>query len=272
MVEGHRLEVELGPGPVLQQPLPGDGAVAVGRRSLPARGADQDGGLEGGEPPPDLGQGVAPVVPGAVVAVAVDRHQHLGLDLGEAVDHAGDAELRGAARPDGADAGRGQHGDHGLGHVGQVGDHPVALGHPEPAQPGRGRRHPPAQLGVADRAQLAALVAEQQRRVLVVAAQRQLGVVEGRPREPAGPGHAPLGQGRAGRRPADLEELPDRGPEPVQVVHRPAPQLVVGCEPQPSPVAQPVQVAGDDGALDPLRRRRPHRLDAHQRPPFRAGP
>ena len=185
----------------------------------PARPADQDGGLKGGEPPADIGQSVAPVVPGAVVAVAVDRHQHLGLDLGEAVDHAGDAELRGAARPDGADAGRGQHGDHGLGHVGQVGDHPVALGHPEPAKPGRDRRHPPAQLRVADRAQLAGLVAEQQRRVVVVAAQRQLGVVEGRPREPARPRHPPLGQGRARGRPADLEELPDRAPEPVQVVH-----------------------------------------------------
>jgi hypothetical protein len=206
-------------------------------------------------------------VPAAVVVVAVDGDQHLGLDLSEAVDHAGDTELGGAARPDRPDAGRGQHGDHRLGHVGQVGGDPVALGHPEPAQPGRDRRHPTTQLGVADRAQLPGLVAEQQRRVVVVATQRQLGMVEGRPREPARPRHASLGQGRTRDRPTDLEELPDRGPEPVQVVHRPAPQLLVGPEPQPSPLAQPAQVAGDVRPLDPFRRRRPHRLDVHQRPP-----
>ena len=42
----------------------------------------------------------------AAVAVAVDREEDLRLDLGEAVDDAGGAEVGRAARPDRADARR----------------------------------------------------------------------------------------------------------------------------------------------------------------------
>ena len=78
----------------------------------------------------------------AAVAVAVGREQHLRLDLGEAVDHGRDAELRRAARPDRADARRGQQRDDGLRRVRQVGHHAVAAPDPEPAQPAR-RSAPP---------------------------------------------------------------------------------------------------------------------------------
>ena len=162
--------------------------------------------------------GVAPVVDPAVVAVALDREQHGRFDLLEAVDHAGHPELGSAARPDGAETGGGQERDHRLGHVGQVGDHPVATADPEPAEPGGGRRDLLVQLGVGDRAHGAVLAAEHQRGVLVAAAQRHLGVVELHAREPAGAWHAPLGQCRGGRRSRrHREELPDRPPEPVQV-------------------------------------------------------
>ena len=135
-----------GPRPRCRSRRPG--VVASTRRNLPAGVADEDGGPQSREPPADLGQGVAPVVPGAAVAVAVDRDQHLGLDLGEAVDHAGDAELGGAARPDRPDARRGQQGDHRLGHVGQVGDDPVALRRP---RAGAARPRPPPPAGPARR-------------------------------------------------------------------------------------------------------------------------
>jgi hypothetical protein len=101
----------------------------------------------------------ADVDPLAGIVVAVDGEQHLGLDLAEAVEHARDAEIGRAGGPDGTQAGRRQHADHGLGHVGQVAGDPVALAHAlggeaaaRRALHGRGlvpfrgdeRRHPPA--------------------------------------------------------------------------------------------------------------------------------
>src|SRR5919108_529647 len=119
---------------------------------------------------------------------------------------------------------------------------------------------PPGQLGVGDAAELAGLVGVQQRRVVVAPPQRQLGVVEAGAGEPAGAWHGALGQRRARCRAADLEELPDRRPEAVQVVNGPAPGLVVGAELQAAALGQPAQVAGHGGPLDPLRRRPPQRL------------
>ena len=74
------------------------------------------------------------VVP--AVAVAVDRQQHLGLDLREAVDHRARAELGRRARPHGADRGGGQEGRDRLGDVGHVGGDAVARAHAERPQPG----------------------------------------------------------------------------------------------------------------------------------------
>ena len=54
------------------------------------------------------------------------------------------------------------------------------------------------------------------------------GVVEPGPGEPGGPGHGPIGEdfgvGLVGD---DVEEVPDRTPEPVEVADRPVPQIVI---------------------------------------------
>ena len=60
----------------------------------------------------------------------------------------------------------------------------------------------------------------------------------------------------------DVEELPDRRPERLEVVGRPVPQRVVGVEAQPALVLQPAHVARHRGALDPLLRRLPEESPA----------
>ena len=71
----------------------------------------------------------------AAVAIAVDAEQHLGLDLGEAVDDAARRRSPASSRPDGADGGGGEESDDGLGDVRHVGDDTVALPDAERAQP-----------------------------------------------------------------------------------------------------------------------------------------
>jgi hypothetical protein len=61
--------------------------------------------LEAGDRCLDLRDLVAAVEVLAVVAIAVDRQQHLRLDLRKTVDHRRRAELRRRARPDRTDAG-----------------------------------------------------------------------------------------------------------------------------------------------------------------------
>jgi hypothetical protein len=65
--------------------------------------------------------------------------QDLGLDLAEAVEHAAHAEVGRARGPDGAERGRRQHRDDGLGAVGQDARDPIARAHADPSQP-RGER------------------------------------------------------------------------------------------------------------------------------------
>ena len=64
------------------------------------------------------------------VAVPVHAEQHLRCELGEPVDHAAPAEIGGAAGPDGADAGGGQHRDDGLRDVRHDRHDPVAGANP----------------------------------------------------------------------------------------------------------------------------------------------
>src|SRR6185312_15200741 len=45
----------------------------------------------------------------AGIAIAIGAEQNLGLDLAEAIEHPVGAKVRRAGRPDGADAGRGEH-------------------------------------------------------------------------------------------------------------------------------------------------------------------
>ena len=124
VVERHGLEGEL----AARGPLGGD-------RVLERRQAGLDRG--------DL---LAPVDRLAAVRVAVDRDEHLRLDLREAVDHAARAELRRDAGPDRAEAGRGEEADQRLGDVREVGHDAVAAADAEPLQLGARARDPRAQL------------------------------------------------------------------------------------------------------------------------------
>jgi hypothetical protein len=100
-----------------------------------AKSASQRSGVMIGWSGADLGDlGAAVDVLGSV-AVTGDGQQNPGLDLREAVDHRARAELRGAARPDRAEAGRGHGCDHGLRDVRQVGHDPVASPDAELLQP-----------------------------------------------------------------------------------------------------------------------------------------
>ena len=85
----------------------------------------------------DNGTAIEPL---AAVGVAIDRDQHFGFDLGEAIDQALRPEIRRAAGPDRAQAGTGQEGDDGLRDVRDDGHDPVAPRDAETAQPGRRRR------------------------------------------------------------------------------------------------------------------------------------
>ena len=76
----------------------------------------------------------------AVVVIALDREQHLRLDLAEAVEHALCAEVGRAGRPDRAEAGSRQHENDGLGHVRHERRDAVAFLHAS-------RRHAPAPCG-----------------------------------------------------------------------------------------------------------------------------
>ena len=235
VVEGHGLELEVAAGIV----GPARAVEVAQREDVPA-------GLGG-----DALDGLAAVEVAPVVAVAVDRQQHLRLDLGEAVDHRTRPEVRRAARPDGADRRRGQEAGHRLRDVRHVGGHPVALLDAERAQPRRHARRLPAQLAPRPLAQLAQLGGVDDRhRAVVLAAEQVLGVVDPRAREPLGARHLRRGQ-HVVIAALDAEEVPDRGPEAVEVLDRPAPQLVV------APVAALAHEAGHQRALHPLGRRLP---------------
>src|SRR5579864_1574487 len=102
--------------------------------------------------------------------------------------------------------------------------------------------------------------------MLVPAAQRVLRIVDLRPGKPGRTGKPAIGE-HAGIRVVrpDIEELPDRGPEPLQIGHRPAPQLFVGVERPPPPGFAPGEVLRDGGARATLGRRLPQ----HRAFPYR---
>ena len=194
----------------------------------------------------------------AVVAVAADREQHLGLDLREAVDHAARAEVRRAGRPHGAERRGGEERGRRLGDVRHVGDDAVAALDAQRAQAGGDPRDLVAQVAPGDLGVVAVLAArdDRERRVVLVA-EHVLGVVDERAREPLRAGHLPRGQhGRTAL--ADAVAIPDRGPEPLEVLDRPAPQLVVAVEPALAPVG------AERGALQQRVGRRPEHRRRHR--------
>ncbi len=160
-------------------------------------------------------------------AVAADGQHHLGLDLGEAVDDAARPELRRAGGPDGSQRRGGDERHERLGDVRHVGDDAVAGADPEPLQAGAGARHLLAQLAEGHLELRPGLgVGDHRHRVgVLVAADQMLGVVEPRAGEPHRARHLARGQHPLERGVgAELEEVPDRAPEALQILDRPSPQ------------------------------------------------
>ncbi len=184
----------------------------------------------------------------AVVAVPVDRQQHLRLDLLEAVDHRRRTELGRGARPDRADARGGEKRRDRLRDVRHVGDHAVASLDPEAAQLRRHACGHVRELGPSDLGQLAQLRSVHDRRLARAhLAEEPLRVVQVGAREPLGAGHL-AGREHTVMPARDLEVLPQRRPERVQVLDRPAPQLVVGLK----AAIEPAHVVRQPRVLDPL--------------------
>lgn len=227
------------------------GGVGPGRGALDAPVAvlDVEGVAHRRQAAEDLGHLLAAVDLLAAVAVAAGHQQHDRLDLLEAVDHAARAELQRAGGPYRPEAGRGEEGDQRLGTVREVAGDPVAASYTEvDQQPARAgdllAQRAPGQVEV--RAGLRA--GEHRGRVVrgPGTPQRVLGVVEQRAAEPLGPRHHPLHEHRRALAVVgDLEELPDRGPEALQVVDRPAPQVLVVAQVEVAVRAQPVQEPPD---------------------------
>ena len=88
---------------------------------------DDDDLFDRGQAGGDLGELRADVVVAAGIFVAVHGEQDARLDLAEAVEHAGRAEIRRAGGEDRAERRRRRHDGHRFRHVRQQGRHPVAL-------------------------------------------------------------------------------------------------------------------------------------------------
>ncbi len=214
-----------------------------------------------------LGDRVAAIEVLAPVAVAVDGEQDLRLDLRETVDDGADAEVRRAARPRRADARAREEDLDRLGDVGQVADDPVAGLDAQLAQSRGDACDLRAQLAPGDLGSLAHLgLVDHRDRSVVAPAEDVLRVGQPRAGEPVGAGHLTAPQHplvRALR--LDLEEVPDRGPEGLDVVDRPLPEIVVAVEVHPPLRGQPPGVGGQRGPLDGLGRRFPEQASARVR-------
>src|SRR3954449_5740704 len=96
------------------------------------------------------------------------------------------------------------------------------------------------------------------------ATEDELRVAEPRARKPPGSGHlARAEHALVGLARLDLEELPDRRPEVLELVDRPLPQVGVVLEREPARLVEPLAVARDRRGRDPLRARRPNDRGNH---------
>ncbi len=257
VVEVHRVEFER-PGLGHQLiPFGGVRELVIGTPQV----REVDHVLERRQRGTDLGDLCPPVDRLLAVAVAGDRQQQLRVELAEAVDHAARPELRRAGRPDRTEAGAREEGDQRLGDVRQIGDDAVPGADPEALQPRPRPGHLFAQLAEGEIEVVAGLRSGEHGDLVgvLVVAHHVLGVVETRAGEPLGAGHLagaehPLVRGVG----ADLEEVPERAPEALQVVDRPAPELVVSGVVDPPGLAQPVEVAPKLGGLPHVGGGSPH--------------
>ena len=198
VIERHRLEAQV--ALVRGQLVPGHRVVDAGRIG-PEVGED-DGRGEARERRADGGHLGAAVHLALPVSVAVDREEHLRLDLAESVDDGSHAELGRAARPDRPQRSGGEQRDDGLGDVRQVAGDAVATADPEALEPGAHATDLGAQLVGGQGHPIPRLRARDDHRVRSEAAgqaQAVLGPVQVRGREPARAGHA-------SRRPAPAPE------------------------------------------------------------------
>ena len=178
----------------------------------------------------------------AAVAVAVDGEQHLRLDLGEAVDHAPGAEVRRAARPDRADRRAGEERGDRLGNVRQVRDHAVARPDAERAQAAARAAPPPPRSSprVSSRRAAAARTHAESRRHRRRRGRSTCSAKLSRaPGNHSAPGIAREPSTRSyGADAIDVEALPDRRPEPLEVGRRPLPQARVVRQLEPTRAAR----------------------------------
>ena len=94
-------------------------------------------------------------------------------------------------------------------------------------------------------------------------AKRLVGDVQPRAGKPLRPGHrTPAEHALVRHRRPDIEEVPDRAPEALEIGDRPAPQRFVVGELQAALALKPRQERRDACAPGPLRRRTPKGLDA----------
>ena len=253
VVEGHLREGEPGIVAFSRELVPPRRVLQRAECWLVVEVAEYHRPLERGDRLLECADRVEPVVVATPVAIAVDREQHAGLDLREAVDDAPDAEVGRAARPDGPETCARMEGGDGLDHVREIGHDPVARPDSRRAERRReaGRRF--AQLAprrLVERPELRGV--SHGDGCVVAATEDVLRVVEPRSREPLRSGH-PAGAEHAlvGRRGLDLEELPDRSPESLEVRRRPAPEIVVAARLDTARLGEPAGVAGQRRALDP---------------------
>ena len=213
--------------------VPGDGPGERPRLRRRIEERRQHHVLERGQAADDLDEFRAHVDRLAVVAVAVDRDQHLGLDLAEAVEHALHAEIGGARRPDRAERGRRQHRDDGLGGMRHHRRHPIARADALALQSCGEFRHLEMQLAVAQLPPPAIFGPGDDRKLVVAPPQQVLGEIELGADEPLRPRHPVAADQHLAPRPAcaHVRETPQRRPEQLGMLDRPRPERAVIPQP-----------------------------------------
>ena len=192
--------------------------------------------------------------------VAGRREQQRGLELAEPVDDAAHAELERTRRPDRAEARGGEERDERLRDVRHERDDAVAGPDAEPLHARARTRDLVAELAEGQLDRVARLRVRDHRDDVhvLVAADHVLRVVQSRAGEPLGSRQRARAEHALVRRVrADLEEVPDRAPEPFEVGHRPAVELVVVGEVEAALGAEPVEVPADLGPRARVRGRAP---------------
>jgi hypothetical protein len=256
---------ELGLAGLADQVLEEEDAEVVGR-PLGRQRAHQDGRPQRGQRLHQVRHDVAAVVRLAAEAVAVDRDQDLRLDLREAVDDALRAEVGRTGGPDRAGAGDSEHRHDRLGDVRNVGGDAIPALDAELAQGGGQRSDLAAELLGRDLGPFAALVEGDDRRVRTGrTGEDVLGVVELSAGEPPCARHPALDERRlVGSGGLDAIEAPDRLPEVLELVDRPAPQRPGVVEAQAALPLQPGHEGREVGLSDVVVAGRPQELGGHR--------